>query len=681
MARFWLAWTVAAWLAAGPSIAAAERPAVARPTAHLRERAETKGTVFFVASSSRVGVAAIGTAHTFERDDLLEALRISFKLGGSRQPVATSGGLLAEPGRPFNEDGATLRDDFVIYALEAKPAQVRVLQLETRGAPPPGGRVRILGIPQDGGSDEIEVAGTVSESTPARLEIELDQPHNLRGWGGAPVLAERTGRVVGILQAYWPQESPPRVSVAPLGGVLEALQSPLEGGEGRPFYRFVEGGENGDGRLAAAGRGFDGLIPAYPDGKTQVQLQIQHPPQGAVVGGSACGVFVAGRAMAHEGALQKFDVVLVIDTSRSTADPADADINGNGVIGRRRLGGVGSIFAAGSTDPGDSILAAEVAAARQLLRGLDPRSTRVALVTFAGDPDQGRGPFARGPGAPAVTIEPLTNQFSRIERALDRVLARDPAGNTHMAAGVDQATIELMGLRGALSQPDPKAEKIVLFFTDGQPTLPYGPGFEADNVRAVLRAANRADRAEIRIHSFAIGPDALDGPISTVEMAARTRGFFTPVRHPGDLVDVVEQVSFANVSDVRVVNTRNSLEAEPFRATADGSWGGFVRAEAGLNRIQVQVSATDGSTVEEEIEFRFDPETKAGAVPPEMVVARNRLLEDCLRILKEARLQAERDRAEQVRRDLKVEIEKERAKARERAEQQRKVLQIDADEE
>ena len=85
----------------------------------------------------------------------------------------------------------------------------------------------------------------------------------------------------------------------------------------------------------------------------------------------------------------------------------------------------------------------------------------------------------------------------------------DPSPGAHYALpsephrGVDQATIELLGLRGSVSRSDPRSEKIVLFFTDGQPTLPY-QGFERVNVRAVLRAANRADLADIRIHSFAI---------------------------------------------------------------------------------------------------------------------------------------------------------------------------------
>ena len=370
---------------------------------------------------------------------------------------------------------------------------------------------------------------------------------------------------------------------------------------------------------------------------------------------------------------------MVIDTSRSTIDPAGADINGNGVVGRRRLGYVGSLLGAGSNDPGDSILAAEVAAARQLLSSLDPRSTRAALVVFAGDPDM--VDRRRGAGRAAHTLEPLTHRYERVQDALDDVLATEPDGSTHMAAGVDQATIELLGLRGALSRTDPKAEKIVFFFTDGQPTLPYGPEMEADNVRAVLRAANRARRGGVRIHTFAIGPHALEGPIATVEMASRTGGYFTPVRHPGNLVDLVEDVNFAKIDEVVLSSDTTGELANPFRLTPDGVWSGLVRLLPGDNRIRVRARTEDGAAAEETLSIAFVPQAPTPPLPERFVALHNRLLEDCLRQTHELRLRAERERAERVRQELRLEIERERAKARARAAQQRKQLQLDVEEE
>jgi hypothetical protein len=231
-----------------------------------------------------------------------------------------------------------------------------------------------------------------------------------------------------------------------------------------------------------------------------------------------------------------------------------------------------------------------------------------------------------------------------------------------------------------MSTVDAESEKVVFFFTDGQPTLPYGPGFEADNVRAVLRAANRANRGRIRIHSFAIGPDALEGPIATVEMASRTNGYFTPVRHPGDLMDAVEEVSFANLSEVRVHNNTTGDDADPFRTTADGTWGGFIKLEPGANEIEITARADDGTEARKVLAVHFQAEAPDPIVPPDLMLQRNRLLEDCLINLKRVRMKAEEERNELVRRELKMEIERERLKARERAEEQRKELQIGIEE-
>jgi hypothetical protein len=62
------------------------------------------------------------------------------------------------------------------------------------------------------------------------------------------------------------------------------------------------------------------------------------------------------------------------------------------------------------------------------------------------------------------------------------------------------------------------------------------------------------------------------------------------------------------------------------------------------------------------------------------MVQRNRLLEDCLINLKRVRMEAEEERNQQVRRELKIEIQNERLKARDRADEQRKRLDIAIDE-
>ncbi len=664
------------------SAAMAEAPSIALPGLPRigSSAADAKGVVFFLKTGLKHGAVAVGTSHTLSLDDLARAGRVEFALPRSLDRVTWSERFAVKPGRPFSLVGATMRDDYLAFQLSSAPRGVRLLEALPDAKLTAGTRVRMIGPGDRGGREEQHAFGTIVAATADRLEIDLDLSQRLVGWGGAPVLLSEDERVVGIVEAAVPGADVTRVLAAPIDGVLEALVSPLDEGSGRAFAAFASRDAVIESEEPAIVADDDRrpLIEAAAGDATKLELDIEYPPDGAEVASTVCGAFVAGRAQATRGAPRRFDVVLVIDTSRSTVDSAGTDVNGNGVIGESRLGTVGALFGAGLTDPGDSILAAEVAAARQVLLGLDPRSTRVGLVAFAGEAVSSGGRYSRR--RPAYTVEGLTADYTLIERALDDLLETEPKGQTHMAAGIDQATIELNGLRGSYSKADAKSEKVVFFFTDGQPTLPYGPDAEADNVRAVLRAANRAHRGNVRIHSFAIGPEALEGPIAAVEMASRTRGYFTPVRNPGDLVDIVEEVSFADIESVKLAHVGSGREARPFRITADGSWAGFLELDPGENVVSVEAKADGGA--EERRELRLsaveDPKDEP-ELPVELVVQRNRLLEDCLIIAKQLRLDRERERNEEIRRQLQLEIERERRRARERADQQRKSLDLEAD--
>jgi hypothetical protein len=413
------------------------------------------------------------------------------------------------------------------------------------------------------------------------------------------------------------------------------------------------------------------------DAATRLRIDVDYPPPGAAIRDSACGVFVAGRAGVRSDG-HAFDVVIVIDTSRSTIEPAHGDIDGDGEVGKATLAPVGANYEVRCTDPGDTILAAELAAARSLLQGLDPRETRVALVTFAGLAPEEQHWYSRS--KPARTIQPLTADFHRVERALDQVASSEPEGSTHMAAGIDQAILELLGPASTPAGANSRSEKFIFFFTDGQPTLPYGPARMADNVREVRLAASRAADAGIRIDSFAIGREALEGPVASVEMAERTHGYFTPIRHPADLVDVVGEVNFASLEEVNLRSLTTGVPAERFRTTADGTWAGFVRMRSGANQIEVSARASDGSRAATTLDVVMAKQGASPEVPADLVLAHNTLLEECLQTVKALRLKAERERAEQVRRQLRDEIARERARAEDRANEQRKQLELELNE-
>ncbi len=470
----------------------ADLPAVARAR-YGAEQGLAKGTVFFLATAA--GPVAVGAAHSFDIAKLAASPELVFELGRSRAPVASSTRLLTLPGVGFGEPGGTLRSDLVVFALDAPPTAVSVLQ---PGQATQRMEIAVLGVPGSVPKDQDAVAGEVREIDEEKLEVELDTAYDLRGWGGAPIVSREDGRVVGIVQAAQPTGRTMRVIATPIVAVLDALRFPLEGGRGRGFATLQKKGPNAASEVKP--------IPAPAEATAQPQAKTSAPPpvrqtvpqrpaavsievpqNGATFGGVEPIAFVAGRALVPRSEGLTTDVVFVMDVSGSTTAPSGADVNGNGVIGAPPNSAADGLFALGSADPGDSILAAEIAAVRRLLSRLDRRYTRVALATFSGQMLD-YGVLAENP---AVTEMALTANYEDLQRALDRVFARGASGGTFMAAGVDQATNEMLGKRGAFSSADAKSQRVIVFLTDGIPTLPF-EGDDPRNTITVMRAAERA---------------------------------------------------------------------------------------------------------------------------------------------------------------------------------------------
>jgi hypothetical protein len=443
----------------------------------------------------------------------------------------------------------------------------------------------------------------------------------------------------------------------------------------------------------------------------RIALVLEHPADGLVVGPSACGLLVVGRVGPPE-----LDVVIALDTSVSTAAPSGADVDGDGEVGGPRFRQVGITMGEASSDPDDSVLAAEVAAARRLVERLDPRRTRVALVTFSGGPAD----LARGePVLPdASTRVPLSADRQQLAEGLDLLLRETPAGGTHMGAGIDQATIELLGLEGAASRPDPTRARVLVLFTDGTPTRPHGPDRPAENIRAALRAADRAHKARVRIFSVALGPDALARPLAAVEIAARTGGAFLPVRDAGDLSAAMEAIDLTPKLRLELRNHTSGEAARALRQSPDGSFGGFVPLADGANVIEAvaRVAGDEGAGASgaegagggaasgaesagapsasgaesaggadgQPATIRTLRVTRDDAAPPPPVPREYDFLDDavgayaaCLRQLPRVDVSAEEFQRQQIRQQLLLEMERERARAREQAAKQRKEIELD----
>ncbi len=684
----------ASTLSAAP--AADSTTAVARPRYQVGDQVLGSGTAFFLKVAALPQAVAITTAHAHELDLMADAGEVTFELGHSQETVSVSNRFVVPPGRPYSEEGASLKDDYLAFALDREPTGVRSLTPDLSDPKELAGlRVQLLGVPASIPQDQDDLWGTVRRGSSDEIEVMLDVRADLRGWGGAPVIRVPEGTVIGLVEAAYPDSGTLRLGVAPIGAIVSALRTPAEGGLGIPFSRFQTADAPGedaeretsvDDELALnerAGRPADADGPLLGKAgalSTELLVDIEYPSDGDYIGDPE-GAFLAGRALALLGEFRRFDVLFVIDTSGSTAMATGIDLNGNGVVGEDRMGG---LF--GNTDAGDSVLAAELMAARRVLANLDARNTRVGLVTFNGrtaEDDSQRGTIVitiGGSGRPdALTESPLTTDYEQIEDALDHVWERGPTGQTNMTEAIRLGIRELRGFRGSLSTPDPDSEKIIMFFTDGQPNLPYRN--KRQDIRSVIRASSQAERAGIRIHSFAIGPEALSGPTAAVEMANVTGGFFTPVREPGDLVEIVENVSFANIESLEIRNATLDKAALESSSAADGSFAALIPLQTGINVLEVKARAADGTETIASVQVTHAPGVKSPRLPQALAAKRTRLLERRLIALKRGRIEAERSLANEARRELAIEIQEERTKAQQTSADQRRQLEIELESE
>jgi hypothetical protein len=389
--------------------------------------------------------------------------------------------------------------------------------------------------------------------------------------------------------------------------------------------------------VAALAAGF--AMPALADTPLQVpqpRLAIETPRDGDFIAASESTVFVAGRALYGDRAADLFDLAIVLDLSKSTDAPCGIDLDEDGYVGTAPQ----SIFSDGASDDfGDSVIAAEVAAAHALLDQLDPRTTRVALIAFSGDSDP-RTPDAR-------TLVPLGTSYGAAHKALDDLLDDWPSGRTNIAAALNLATAELLGTSSALSQSRPDAVRVILLLTDGQPTLPV-PFEPEQNVERARVAARLAVRAGIRIDTFAIGQEANQDVSLTASLADLSGGRFTPVLQPSELVATFEQLRLADVRAVDIRNLTTGVSAEEVLIETDGRFAALVPLADGENQLEVSAQVDDGR-LSRRLRVLRTPDQHPAVLEARWVQQRTRLLEQRLHALK--------------RRELTIEMEQERARS------------------
>jgi Mg-chelatase subunit ChlD len=392
---------------------------------------------------------------------------------------------------------------------------------------------------------------------------------------------------------------------------------------------------------------FIGMIPLTALA-AEPRVQIVSPKEGERITQEKSLIFVSGKVARDGGRSNKVDIFLIVDVSGSTAQYSGSELGEAGELPDNSgfsgfptpqisIGGMG-IGRPPVRNLRNSILAAEIAAARRLLLQLNPETTRVGVVTF---------------GQEARLLQPLTSDFERLRRVLDDILRAGPYGGTNMVEGIRMGITELMGFGSSEKRGD--AVKVQILLTDGFPTLPIGGGKQAapeDTVLAI-NSARLAGKAGIKVHVFALGEEALTYPRAAVGIAKESGGTYTPVMRPADVLAVVENTSVIGIDHVQIVNRTTGQKATQLRLAADGFFSSAVPVAEGRNQIDVFARASDGSNASDSITVHFQSGTQK-SLDLEIFLEKERKLElEIKRLGKspdEIQRDVERNRQESLRR-------------------------------
>lgn len=342
-------------------------------------------------------------------------------------------------------------------------------------------------------------------------------------------------------------------------------------------------------RALPAGLAIAALLAAAPPARAQTDgaawLEVDAPADGASV--DLPLVEVRGR-IAVGG---QHDFVLVLDVSDSSLLPSGWDVDGDGPSGGTDPELLARLAAAGELPAGlrerllahdfdDSVLAAEIAAARALLARIREAGgrTRVALVAFSDRAD---------------VLAPLGSARVTLSAALDRLREEFPAylrgTNFGDAVAVAHLALQPDAAEGRGGPPRGRTQSILLL-SDGEPTLPP----HGDRARQhALYAASAAGAARIRLLAFALrsgsGSDVL------ARMAERSGGRFEQLAQPGDAIARLRRTDLVGLEALRIANATTGARARALRTFPDGSFDAFVELAPGPNRIVLEAATTAGA--------------------------------------------------------------------------------------
>jgi len=383
-------------------------------------------------------------------------------------------------------------------------------------------------------------------------------------------------------------------------------------------------------------------IARAPEQSSLLRVAIEYPePNQEIVSPEGRG-FVTGKAFQARDALGDFDIYIVIDTSDSTKRPSGADVDGDGLVGEvkrprlRQVPLLGRFAGTASDDPGDSVLACEIKAAKTLLGQLDSESTRVGIVSFSGDykrdtPD-------------AVLVAPLTKDYDALASRLDEMLAAGPKGDTNLVEAIQLATLQFE--RDFMKSRTRKVERLTLLISDGRPTLPLATN-ATQRLQDTVDAARESKQVNARIYTYAVGDEEAVYFDTLREISKVSGGEFSRVSQPADLIASFQKLDLARIANVTVRNVTTSSVASDVLIDPYGAFAALIKLKDGENVLEVTARSTTGAARTERITVTHRQGAESSPIPGPLLERRGQLIESRLRTL--LARQVEREKTERDR--------------------------------
>ncbi len=314
------------------------------------------------------------------------------------------------------------------------------------------------------------------------------------------------------------------------------------------------------------------MLGAHTARAERVYLEVDAPHSGDLVREPMALVEVRG--WVGTGLRGVHDVMIVVDLSASAFRASGVDVDGDGLVGHTLPNPQADHPVLWTTDFGDTIVSAELEAARRLIERLDPETTRMGLVSFGGN---------------AKLEAPLGSSRTQLLAALDAIPPVPNERGTYIYGALEEAIVAFGPKPTSAAE---RRQRQILLLSDGAPTAPE-PASAAQ--KTSVHAARNAARAGARISAFALGPTAALRRAQFEEIVNANGGVLFVLDAPADIVEFVPYMSWTRIARIELTNATTGAAGRAVRLFPDGTFDGFAPLALGRNEIRLRAVSEGGA--------------------------------------------------------------------------------------